>query len=243
MRRALAQPLDRMAVKKTDALYGQIFSRIRQWIREGQLQEGDPLPSERELAEEFGVSRVPVREAMKILEFLGAIQRIPGRGVFVKKIGVSNIVDSIDFMMLDTNHTLLDLFEAREGIEIQAAFLAAQRRTEVDLADLETAIQEMERKFRRGEDFAEASMSFHSAVLVASHNLAIVQINRFLADWLRYLRRQYLKGARTSEAGLHDHRAIAETIRLRDSAGASRAMQEHLARAKKVITDAVGEAR
>ena len=87
----MQQPIDKIIDKSSNALYTQIVQQIRQWIKEGRLKEGDQLPSERELAQIFDVSRVPVREALKILEFLGAVQHIRGKGVFVKKINVNQV--------------------------------------------------------------------------------------------------------------------------------------------------------
>ncbi|HWR31396.1 MAG TPA: winged helix-turn-helix domain-containing protein, partial [Negativicutes bacterium] len=77
------QPINRDGNNETDALYMQIVERIRQWILKGQLKDGDLLPSERDLAQMFDVSRVPVREALKVLEFLGAVKHVRGKGVYV----------------------------------------------------------------------------------------------------------------------------------------------------------------
>jgi GntR family transcriptional repressor for pyruvate dehydrogenase complex len=227
------RPLEKTTFRKSDVLYGQIFERIREWIRIGKLKEGDPLPSERELAEMFDVSRVPVREAIKVLEFVGVVQRVQGKGVFVKKISVGNIIENLDFTMMDPKHTLLEIFEVREGIEIQAAYLAALRRTEEDLALIESALQ--------GTTPGDRP-DFHSAVIVASHNLAIFDINKFLVDWLYCLREHFLKGSATSEKGLRDHTEIYNYIKVGDGWGAARKMQEHLERAKNDIAEAMRQA-
>jgi len=233
------RPLDKIASNKEVALYGQIFDRIREWIRNGKLKEGDMLPSERTLAELFDVSRVPVREALKVLEFMGVVQRVQGKGVYVKKISVGNIIDNIDFVMMNPKHTLLDLFEVREGIETQAAYLAAQRRTEDDLAAMENAQQAMKRI--QGGDILEPFMDFHSAVITASHNMAIVEINQFLSDWLRYLRKQFLKDSNAGDKGTHDHGEVFECIKAGDDIGAARKMREHLERAKAELVKTMKE--
>jgi GntR family transcriptional repressor for pyruvate dehydrogenase complex len=229
------RPLDKVVDKSSDALYAQIVERIRQWIREGRLREGDPLPSERELAQMFDVSRVPVREALKILEFLGAVQHIRGKGVFVKKININQVLDNIDFVMMDPVHTLLDLFEAREAIEFQATRLAATRRTAQDIAAMEAAIIEMDRNIIMGRDVAESSLKFHSAVIDAAHNEVLLKINDFLADLLSYSRRHSLKDPGRHEIALGYHKQILQKIREQDADGAVTVMQEHLSRAKEVI--------
>jgi len=239
--RETTPPLDKTVQKKEAALYVQIFDRIRQWIRMGKLKEGDMLPSERELAEIFDVSRVPVREALKVLEFVGVVQNVRGKGVFVKKITVDNIIGNIDFVMMNPSHTAIDLVEVRAGIEIQAAYLAAERRGDEDLAVMSAALEATERELQGNGDGTGPVADFHSAVIVASHNAAIGEINQFLADWIGCLRQQFIKSTPSSDRGLKDHRAILERIEARDSRGAALLMQEHLARSKARMIESMGE--
>jgi len=229
------RPLDREMETTTDALYIQIVGRIRQLILEGKLKEGDRLPSERELGQMLQVSRVPVREALKTLEFLGAVRHIRGKGVFVKKIQIGSVVENIDFVLVDPIHALEDLFEAREAIEYQAAFLAARRRTAQDLAVLEGIIIEMEKLLTLGHDIAEASLKFHTAVVAASHNVVLARINEFLADLLLYSRRETLRDVARRGSAVKHHRQILARIEQRDAEGAAAAMRDHLAEAKRVI--------
>lgn len=234
-------PIERASDSRDKALYNTIFQRIRQWIREGRLKEGDPLPSERELAQIFDVSRVPVREALKILEFTGAAEQVRGKGLVLRKISVNNLISNIDFVLMDSTHTLLDLFEAREGLEIQAASLAAQRWDESDMEAMEQAIAAMERGLRSGGEILETSMGFHTAVVKAAHNKALWEINIYLSDWLRILRLEVYRQSVLHEEGLHNHKDILERIRTRDSSGAAQKMKEHLVRSKSVIASAMGE--
>lgn len=229
------QPIEKIIDKSSDALYVQIVERIRQWIRTGQLKEGDQLPSERELAEMFDVSRVPVREALKILEFLGAVQHVKGKGVFVQKIDVNQVIGSIDFLMSDPVHTLFDLFEARETIEVQATHLAALRRTDEDIMAIKAAIVEMEQNIEIGLDVSEASGKFHAAVIAAAHNVVISKIYGLLADLLSYSRHQSLKNPERHEIALGYHKQILQNIVDGDAEAAVTVAKEHLSRAKEVI--------
>ncbi|MFA6366400.1 MAG: FadR/GntR family transcriptional regulator [Candidatus Hydrogenedentales bacterium] len=242
MRTEMIEPLDRSTSSGGSMLYTQIFHQIRQWIREGKLKEGDMLPSERDLAQLFDVSRVPVREALKILEFTGVAEQVRGKGLFIKKISINNLISNIDFVLMDSAHTLLDLFEAREGIEIQAASLAAQRWNEGDMAIMEEAIASMERKLRTGEEILDTSMSFHTAVIAASHNKAMWEINLYISDWLHIAREAIYKQTTLHEEGLRDHQEILDRIRHHDSEGAAQKMKNHLIRSKKVIEEAVAAA-
>lgn len=229
------KPINRDENKETDALYMQIVERIRQWILKGQLKDGDALPSERDLAQMFDVSRVPVREALKVLEFLGAVKHVRGKGVYVKKIGIGHVLSNIDFLMTDPTHLLTDLYEARQGLESQAALLAAERRTESDLLLIESEIMEMEKVIVLGGDVGEASVQFHTAVISASHNAMLMRINEMLVDLLRFSRSRSLQKPSRYVDVLRDHRFILEKIRLRDGVGAAKALRDHLEVAKQVV--------
>ncbi|HEY9054024.1 MAG TPA: FadR/GntR family transcriptional regulator [Rectinemataceae bacterium] len=232
-------PLDRSSAVQEKALYSQIFRQIRQWIRDGKLKEGDPLPSERELAQIFDVSRVPIREALKVLEFTGVAEQVRGKGMFIKRISVNNLISNIDFVFMDSAHTLLDLFEAREGIEIQAASLAARRWEPADMEAMEASVAAMERTLRTGESILDNSMSFHTAVIAASHNKAIWEINSYISDWLRVAREAVYRQTSLHEEGLQKHKEILERIRQRDGEGAAQKMKEHLIRSRKYIEEAI----
>jgi Transcriptional regulators len=229
------EPLEKVIDNSSEALYKQIVQRIRTWILDGQLKEGDPLPSERELAQIFDVSRIPVREALKILDFMGAVEHVRGKGVFVRKINMSHFINNIDFLLKDPMHTILDLFEAREAIELQAVRLAVHRRTEDDISAMETHIIEMERNIIMGRDVSDTSMNFHTAVIAASHNIVLIKINEFLADLLRFSRKQSLCDPRRHEVSLGFHKQILAKIKGKDVEGAVSIMMEHLSIAKEAV--------
>jgi len=124
-------------------------------IIEGKIKVGDKLPSERELAEMFQVSRVPVREALKVMEFMEVIQYVPGDGIYLKSININDLISKIDFMIETSTDIISDLFEARQAIELKAVELAAIKRTDADLLAMEKYIkrngsgyQEWRRRYR-----------------------------------------------------------------------------------------------
>ena len=228
-------PLKKLAEETTDALYMQIVDRIKQLMSEGHLKEGDKLPSERELAELFSVSRVPVREALKVLEFLGAIQHVRGEGVFVKKVELKRVLHIIDFLMTDPSDQLMNLFEAREAFEIQAVRLAAERRTQADIEAMQQAVLEMDFFITHGQPVADASVKFHTAVINAAHNDVISKINEFLSDLLSYSREKTLQDTNRHTVSLAYHRKILQHIIDQDVKAAVGTMQEHLNVAKLTI--------
>ncbi len=229
------QALNKLVDKSSETLYSQIVERIRQWIMQGYLKEGDALPSERELAQMFDVSRVPVREALKIMEFLGVVQHVRGKGVFVKKMDIHNVLNNIDFLVSDSESGIHDLFEAREAIESQAARLAAQRRTDEDLYAMEDSILEMERNITMKRDLKGPSLRFHSALISASGNIVLVKIYEYLSDLVNYSLQQSLKDTARHEPSLSHHKQIFQKIKDRDPDGAVEAMQKHLRESDEAI--------
>jgi len=159
------QELNKLMDKSSEMLYTQIVERIRMWIIKGYLKEGDTLPSERDLAQMFDVSRMPVSQALKILEFLGVVQHVRGKGVCVKKIDMHQLLNNIGFLMLDPQRGLPDLFEARRAIEVHAAKLASQRRTKADLDAMEDALLGDGTQYcyakKRGQSFDAISFRTH----------------------------------------------------------------------------------
>jgi GntR family transcriptional repressor for pyruvate dehydrogenase complex len=210
-------------------LYSQIVERIRLWIIKGYLKKGDILPSERELAEMFGVSRMPVSQALKILEFLGVVHHVRGKGICIKDIDINHVLNNIGFfLIMDPQRGLHDLYEAREAIEIQAARLAARRRTQEDLDAIEDALLEMERNIIMEKDVKNASLRFHSAIIKASGNDVLIKVNEFLMEWLKYSREKSLKEVSNQDDALKYHRQIFLAIQEQNEDRAGAAMREHL---------------
>ncbi|MDR3590501.1 MAG: FadR/GntR family transcriptional regulator, partial [Negativicutes bacterium] len=231
------QELNKLIDKNSEVLYTQIVERIRMWILKGYLKEGDTLPSERELAQMFEVSRMPVSQAIKILEFLGVVQQVRGKGVCVKKIDLHHILNNIGFLMLDPQRGLYDLFEVREAIEIQAAKLAAQRRSKDDLDAMEDALLEMERNIVMKKDVKNASMRFHSALIAAAGNDVLIKVNDFLAELLRYSRQKSLNEVSRQDVALTYHKRIFQAVKEQNAEKASVAMQEHLQQLTTTLED------
>jgi len=197
-------------------------------ILEGKLKVGDKLPSERELAEMFKVSRVPVREALKIMEFMEVLQYIPGDGMYLKSIDLNDLLSKIDFMIETSNDIVSDLFEARQAIELKAVELAAIKRTDADLRAMEKCLEEMEEDINNGRDGIQAATNFHTEISKASKNKVIARINDLLIILTEISREKSLKRQGIAPTALVFHKQIYQMIKKHDPKGAQDIMKEHL---------------
>ncbi len=227
-----------MEEKKNNKYYEQILDWFNDQIMSGQLKEGDVIPSERELAARFGVSRVPVREALRILEYIGTVASTP-EGMVVENTA-NQFADSIvDFGSEITKETLVNLFEVRVCIESFAAYNAALRRTDSDIEKMEQAISDMlseiDNPERDEERLIMSSHSFHFYVIHAAGNPVLERIYKTLFELLEVSKQYTLDIEHMSEATIMDHEAILSKIKQKDAEGASRYMKFHLQQAKKKI--------
>ena len=209
-------------------LYIQVVEKLRSWILCGYLQEGQFLPSERDLAAMFDVSRMPVAQAIKILEFLGVVQFIRGKGFCIRKIDIHYIIKCLGFLVLSPDNGQADILEARRAIEPQSAQLAALRHTAEDLVEIESTITEMEYKILKGDDVSAVSMKFHSALVAASHNEILIKINDFLSDILSLTRETSLRDKSSQVKSLEQHKKILEALKTRNAKLAGELMLVHL---------------
>lgn len=209
-----------------------IVAQIRLLIREGKLQAGDRLPSERELCERFGVSRVTVREALRMLEGSGLVDiRVGARGgAFLTSPTSERVGAGISDLLSLSEITALEVTEARRVLEIGIVPLVCERADDQDLADL-TAICERSRKaLATGKYPMELSAEFHVRVAAATHNSAITMIvQSFREPMLLSLERSHQQ-ERMGKEGVAEHVAFVEAIRTRDVAAATGTMERHLAR-------------
>jgi len=217
-------------------IYRQIVEQISGMIREGKLGPGDRLPAERQLAEEFGVSRAAVREALSALGLMGLIEVRPGEGTFVRSATEELLVAPMA-LLLTMEHAEalgLELLEIRVALEAEASRLAAERRTPEDLAAMEAALDRMVEDLDTGGEGVEADWLLHHAVAAAAGNSVMLQIMRSLQDSMleslgRY-RSALLRIPSMGQTLLEEHRGIYEAIRDKDSDLAYTRMRAHIDR-------------
>ncbi len=220
---------------KTKRLYEEIVEQIKQLITNGNLKPGDRLLAERELAEQFQVSRASVREAIRTLEMLGVIDIRPGEGTFVRSTDADDIIRPLAMFLAVERSSLLDMFEMRRIFETATASLAAQRATLEELDQIESMLENMRERLNvqdpeKGEEFDAA---FHYAVAEATHNSLLTKLFKTVSEEFAkansVARRQlYQDNIQNAQKIIDQHSEILEAIRSRSPQAASAAMLAHL---------------
>jgi GntR family transcriptional regulator, transcriptional repressor for pyruvate dehydrogenase complex len=210
----------------------QVRDKLVQMIREGQLQEGEKLPPEPQLSAMFGVGRSSIREAVQSLIGLGVIEMRPGRGAYVRRLSLDDLVRMVDGAIRLEYGAALQLHEVRAMVEITAARLAAIRRTEADLSSMREAILRYKFAGHSGQRdrLIDADLAFHEAVVVATHNDVLVTVQQSIRGLLREHRRQYgvAEDAETRPMVIAEHEEIVDAIAAGDPTRAALRMQEHM---------------
>jgi len=221
-------PIHKKKSDRPTCYYEIIIQNINEMIINGTLKDGDKLPSERELADMFHTSRVPVREAIKILEFLGIVDIIDGEGTFISSIEIPSLMDKIFFGFKVDHKTLPDLFEIRVLLEGYAAGRAAKRRQDEDLVKMRKSIEDMSNAQLFTKELFQASKDFHLAVVSAAQNSVLNDIYQFLSELVEMSRQKTLEEQSQLNIAVDYHQQIYTMIRDQNEEKAECLMKEHL---------------
>lgn len=155
---------------KRETLAEQIAAALIEFINAENLKPGDSLPATSVLVAQFGVSRPVIREALKTLEGREIIEIANGRKAIVKPISSRSLTSFFERALTQHKHSLIDLLEVRRGIEVESAYLAAQRRTEQHVSDMRAILTEMELHLHNPEPYTELDLRLHLLIALATHN-------------------------------------------------------------------------
>lgn len=216
-----------------------ISDQIKQLIQERQISTGSRLPSERDLAELFEVSRSAVREAIRALNSQGLVVTRPGGGTFVQTDVVdwpSQSMETLTTLLSEDPHYRYDVLEARQVLEKMTAWYAAERATKEDKQKIQNCFDRMMAHQKAGDmaRAAQADAQFHLAIAEASHNLVLLQIMRGLFDLVFSTVKENRRVMfREDELINHDqlteqHQAIMKAILDADAEKAKNMMNVHL---------------
>ncbi len=210
--------------------YEQIVAQVQQAIREGRYPRGSKLPTERELAESFGVSRSVVREAIKVLAASGLVESRQGSGIFVRNDPIPTITRAFTLSVSPNAESIERLFEFRGVLEVEAARLAATRRTDDDLESLKSAIAIVDAT-TDGDDwkrFGDSDTSFHLAVAAASGNPYLAVAVATARDMQSDVVQLFADRAGQMQIALDHHQAILQAIEAGSADLAATSMAIHI---------------
>jgi GntR family transcriptional repressor for pyruvate dehydrogenase complex len=195
------------------------------------FEPGEALPSEGQLADALGVSRLSVREGTRTLQARGLLELSKGRRPRVAAPNGSLVGDFFNSAIRRDPRALLDLLDVRRALEVHNAALAARRATNGDIADMDMSIEAM-RSAEQFEAFHTADVRFHENLAAASGNRLLVFLIEAFAEPLRESRQRSFAGHQARGGGVEDviqkHQAILDAVKARNPKAAAQAMREHL---------------
>ena len=212
-------------------IYQEVARRLESQVIDGVLRPGDPLPSERELMQRYGVGRPAVREALLSLEKSGLIALQNGERARVIQPSASNLIDELGSAaryLLNQEDGVRRFQQARLFFEVGLVRHAAEHATDDDLARLEKAMRANEAALGELADFARTDVEFHFVLAEIPGNPIFVALHVALAAWLTEQRSTTLLVRGAARTALKAHKDILATIRTRDPDAAERAMRAHL---------------
>jgi GntR family transcriptional regulator, transcriptional repressor for pyruvate dehydrogenase complex len=221
--------------------YELVAERLLALIADGRLEPGDPLPSERELTQQYGVGRSSIREALRMLESKGVIHAAGNSSFAVAEYG-NALSHSLDFLISVDQADFTELFEVRHMLEAEAAALAAERHVKADAETMADAIAAMEAALGSEEDFIAADLGFHMAVTQASRNRLLVHLMQAIRTQLHRSLTASFHVPGNPELAVEWHRLILEAVTARDPDEARRRMDEHVTRVQEATRRATSGA-
>lgn len=191
-----------------------VFNTLRQAILKGELAPGERL-MEIQLAEKLGVSRTPIREAIRKLELEGLVLMIPRKGAEVAKI---------------SEKSLRDVLEVRRSLEELAIELACQRMTDEEIEQLGERQNDFKNAINKGNamNIAETDEAFHDVIYLGTGNDKLVQILNNLREQMYRYRVEYLKDERNYPTLMREHNEIVEGLMTKDKVRVTEAMHKHV---------------
>jgi GntR family transcriptional regulator, transcriptional repressor for pyruvate dehydrogenase complex len=225
-----------MSIKKIKyhRVYEDVIEQIENIILEGNLAPGAVLPTERELAQAFGISRGTLREAFRILEREGLIETRPGGGRFLNK-NLNKAEDKTRMIENIERATIIELLEAREVFETGIVELATKRATAQDLLEIETAFEKWGKIDTDSDDPTSPDQAFHLSIAKATHNVVLVNIIDLNMDLLRKTANKTVEIPGRKEEVYKEHFQILQAIKEKDPQKARQAILYHLKRVKENI--------
>ena len=222
------------AVKKK-RVYEDIVGQIHHLIQRGRFKQGDQLPTERELADTFKVSRASVREATFYLEAMNLVQRRQGDGTYVIASNEEALVQPLATSLFQEKDDLIDIFSLRKIIEPEVAQLASDNATPEEIVEIEEILEEQKNEVVVGMNPIRTDSDFHHCLARIARNRVLERLLLALFDLLRQTRERYLQPEERKRRSLQGHQKIFSAIKKHNPVAARKAMRQHLEEVEDII--------
>ena len=219
------------AIKKEKA-YLRIVDVIMDLIARGEVSYDDDFYTEQELMNMLGVSRPTLREALRVLEFLGVAAVTPHKGISIRRPSDQGGYLPLLYILTFEKTSGRELFELRQALQLEMTALAAQRRTQEDLEALDRRIAAMEQaRDADAEEFSRLDYDFHQQIIAASGNRLVAKLMDTIAPMIRDQLTAHIRNESMDHRNLtlSYHRRIVACIAASDAQAARMAMYDHLA--------------
>jgi DNA-binding FadR family transcriptional regulator len=220
------------------------IGKILSFIRERRYQPSERLPSERDFAEKFDISRGAVREALAALEAMRVIERRPNSGIYLRNSDESSIealVFHADSGLPFHADEIVDVFEVRRILEVQAVRLACTRRTPDNIRELRAILNDTEKRLARKQTIEREDEAFHLAIFAATKNDILLRVVKSFYEMSRQRRRVYFADHSRGRRSYDDHCKILDAIDGRRVGQAEQSMSEHLSQTVETWQTLLGE--
>jgi GntR family transcriptional repressor for pyruvate dehydrogenase complex len=229
-----AGPLRFDQVEREPKLADKVADLVLERILSGELRVGDRLPSERELGQQFGVSRTVIREAVRALLAKGVLEVRAGSGLRVAAVGPATVSESMNLYVRGGRLDFRRVHEVRRMLEVHIAGLAAERASDEDLERLAEVHEQMAASIGDVEAAAQHDLEFHRAIARATHNELFLVLMDSIGQSLLDIRRANIGKGGTGASTLEEHRAVLLAVQARDPEQAREAMRRHLDNVERV---------
>ncbi len=217
----MLSPVDRQTLSQ------QVLNKLQQYIMAKGLRPGDRLPAERKLAVDLGVSCSTIREALKPLQAIGAVSRMP-RGSVLQEVDFRTLAGISRFLMVQSHDDLMELSIARQWLETNMLPMVAENCTPEQYTQLEDANRLMEAEINSGQLGIDGDAAFHQTLLAATNNKFLQQFGGLIQEFFIEIRTVLSMDEQKARKALDDHCKLVEYLHAGDVERAKLQMHDHL---------------
>ncbi|MDD2485085.1 MAG: GntR family transcriptional regulator [bacterium] len=212
---------------KRVSLTSQVIERIKEYIRDNDLQPGDMLPPEAELSNMMQVGRRVAREALKSLETIGVIELKVGKGILISEFDYNNLTKHLFFSLSRNDENLKDLVEARLALELAAMHVLINKAGKKDIERLERATA-MLADATSSEEHIKADLAFHEDLIKITGNNFLIEFSYVLKQFFILTTREIKLDLDSHKKAAASHRTIIEALKNKNRDALIRSVREHL---------------